>query len=114
MVDTSVAVAAPSITAVRIKIGNANAGNAIIKVRSTVFNGARLASILGSRRASRQQTKPIAIVATTAGIRPPTNRAEIDTLQTAPMVMSTRLGGMVSVIAPVDDSKATSSSGLEP
>ena len=42
------------------------------------------------------------------------NNAVIETLQTAPMVISTRLGGMVSVMAPVADSSATSSSGAEP
>ena len=42
------------------------------------------------------------------------NSAAIDTPVTEPMVIRTRLGGMVSVCAPVADSSATSSPGLAP
>ena len=42
------------------------------------------------------------------------NSAAIDTPVTEPMVISTRLGGMVSVCAPVADSSATRSPGLAP
>ena len=42
------------------------------------------------------------------------NSAAIETPVTEPMVISTRLGGMVSVCAPVADSSATSSPGLAP
>ena len=42
------------------------------------------------------------------------NSAPIETPVTEPMVMSTRLGGTVSVCAPVADSSATSSPGFEP
>src|SRR5450830_1400723 len=114
MVATSVAVATPSITATRISIGKASAGIAAMRVLPITPMVARLTSGIGSRRARNQQMMPMAIVAITAGIRPPMNKAVIDTLHTAPMVISTRLGGMVSVMAPEDDSKATSSSGLEP
>ena len=42
------------------------------------------------------------------------NRAAIDTPVTEPMVISTMLGGMVSVWAPVADRSATRSPGLAP
>jgi hypothetical protein len=42
------------------------------------------------------------------------NSAAIDTPVTEPMVISTRLGGMVSVCAPVAASSASSSPGLSP
>ena len=42
------------------------------------------------------------------------NKAEIETPVTEPMVMSTRLGGMVSVCAPVEASRATRSPGRAP
>ena len=51
---------------------------------------------------------------TTPGSKPPVNNAAIDTPVTEPTVISTRLGGMVSVWAPVADSSATSSPGCEP
>jgi len=42
------------------------------------------------------------------------NSAAIDTPVTDPMVISTRLGGMVSVCAPVADNRATRSPGRAP
>ena len=45
---------------------------------------------------------------------PPVNSAAIETPVTEPMVMRTRLGGMVSVWAPVADSRATRSPGFAP
>ena len=42
------------------------------------------------------------------------NSAEIETPVTEPMVISTRLGGMVSVCAPVAARSATRSPGLAP
>ena len=45
---------------------------------------------------------------------PPVKRAVMETPVTDPMVISTRLGGMVSVWAPVADSSATRSPGLAP
>ena len=47
-----------------------------------------------------------------AGSRPPVNSAAIETPVTEPMVIRTRLGGMVSVCAPVAASSATSSPPL--
>ena len=48
------------------------------------------------------------------GRSPPVNSAAIETPVTDPMVMRTRLGGMVSVCAPVADSSATRSPGRAP
>ena len=48
------------------------------------------------------------------GSKPPVNRAAMDTPVTEPMVMSTMLGGIVSVCAPVAESSATRSPGLAP
>src|SRR5450830_38948 len=114
MVATSVAVATPSITATRMSSGSANAGKAINKVLAITPSDARGTPGGGSRRARNQHTSAMAAVAITAGMRPPMNNAVIETPQTAPMVMSTRLGGIVSVMAPDEDNKATSSSGLAP
>ena len=55
-----------------------------------------------------------ASAATSAGISPPVNSAAIDTPVTEPMVISTRLGGMVSDMAPEEESSATSSPGTAP
>ena len=51
---------------------------------------------------------------TAPGSRPPVNSAEIETPVTEPMVIRTRLGGIVSVMAPEAESSATSSPGLAP
>ncbi len=51
---------------------------------------------------------------TRPGSKPPVNSAAIDTPVTDPIVISTRLGGIVSVCAPVADSSATRSPGLAP
>src|SRR5664280_3757107 len=51
---------------------------------------------------------------TSAGNRPPLNNAAIETPVTEPMEIRTRLGGIVSDIAPDDASKATSSPGFAP
>ncbi len=51
------------------------------------------------------------IASTTLGSRPPVNSAAIETPVTEPMVISTRLGGMVSVWAPVAARRATRSPG---
>ena len=51
---------------------------------------------------------------TSAGSRPPVNSAAIDTPVTEPMVISTRLGGIVSDIAPDDDSNAMRSPSCAP
>ena len=51
---------------------------------------------------------------TTAGSNPPVNSAAIDTPVTEPIVMSTRLGGIVSDMAPDDDSSAMRSPSCAP
>ena len=51
---------------------------------------------------------------TSAGNNPPVKSAAIETPVTEPMVMRTRLGGMVSLIAPEAESRATSSPGRAP
>ena len=115
IVDTSVAVATPSTTAARITKGSASAGSAI-GTRGRSCAGSRALHMAAgprggcattpARRASRPSTTP--------GSSPPVNRAAIETPVTEPMVMSTRLGGMVSVCAPVAESSATSSPGFAP
>ena len=115
MVETSVAVATPSTTAARIRNGSTSAGSAIEKsARDLALAGAAgLPGCLAAGSASaRQSTAEIA--STTLGSRPPVNSAAIDTPVTEPMVMRTRLGGMVSVCAPVADNSATRSPGLAP
>ena len=57
-----------------------------------------------------QSTRP----STAAGSKPPVNSAAIETPVTEPMVISTRLGGTVSVCAPVAASSATSSPSRAP
>ena len=52
--------------------------------------------------------------ATAAGTSPPINRAAIDTPATDPMMITTRLGGIVSPIAPAAESIPTSSPGFHP
>ncbi len=70
----------------------------------------KVRTIVRDRRALRRRRCPCgasatsstttsATAATAAGSRPPVNSAVIDTLVTEPMVISTRLGGMVSDIA---------------
>ena len=54
------------------------------------------------------------MAATSAGSRPPVNSPAIETPVTEPMVISTRLGGMVSDIAPEAASSATNSPGFAP
>ena len=51
---------------------------------------------------------------TTAGSSPPVNSAAIETPVTAPIVISTRLGGIVSLIAPEAESSATRSPSFAP
>ncbi len=114
MVETSVAVATPSTTAARITNGSASAGSATRRLRPICDQPARSTLLRSSRRYRNRTTKPSATASTTPGSRPPVNRAAIDTPVTEPMVISTRLGGTVSVCAPVVDNSATRSPGLAP
>ena len=51
---------------------------------------------------------------TAEGSNPPTNSAAMETPVTEPIVISTMLGGTVSVCAPVTESRATKSPRLAP
>ena len=98
MVETSVAVATPSTTAARITNGSASAGSAITNAASRPRAPLRARHVRRSSLASSATTRRrnSASASTSAGNRPPVNSAAIDTPVTEPMVISTRLGGMVS------------------
>ena len=98
MVETSVAVATPSITAVRITNGSSSEGNAIASSRS--FSRPPVRAPCASSRQRNHATAASTSASTAPGSRPPVNSAAIDTPVTEPMVISTRLGGIVSLIAP--------------
>ena len=114
MVETSVAVAMPSTTAKRMTKGRISAGSAMAKVRPISPRPARRTAERSSPRERHQATAASANASTNAGRRPPVNKAAIDTPVTEPMVMRTRLGGIVSDMAPDDDRSAISSPGLAP
>ena len=76
--------------------------------------GARLRPAVSSLRERHQATATSAKAATKAGNNPPVNNAEIDTFVTDPMVISTKLGGIVSDIALEVASSAASSPGCCP
>ncbi len=113
-VETSVAVAIPSTTAARIRNGSTSAGTAISPVRSMAPRLARRCPAASSAGDRQRLTATSASAPTAAGSIPPVNSPAIETPQTEPMVMSTRLGGIVSDIAPDDASSATSSPGAAP
>jgi len=94
--------------------GSAKAGRATTKVRAISAPLARLTWLRSSLR-YRHHTRADSVMASTMpGKRPPVNNAEIETPVTEPIVIRTRLGGMVSVCAPVEASRATRSPGLAP
>ena len=84
------------------------------KVRNIIDTGARSPPPVSMWRERIQHTTTSASAATAAGSSPPVNSAVIETLVTEPMVISTRLGGMVSDIALELASSAASSPGCEP
>ena len=84
------------------------------KVRTISDTGARAPPPVSMWRERYQLTTTSATAATAAGSSPPVNSAVIDTLVTEPMVISTRLGGIVSDIALELASSAASSPGCEP
>ncbi len=114
MVETSVAVATPSTTAARITNGSASAGNAIANSFRFWRHGVRGTPLRSSPRLRHPTTVHRIRPSTSAGSRPPVNSAAIDTPVTEPMVISTRLGGTVSVCAPVAASSASSSPSSAP
>ena len=69
------------------------------KVRTIWLAGARVPAPRSARRERNQATTTSPSAATAAGTRPPVNRAAIEMLVTEPIVISTRLGGIVSDIA---------------
>src|SRR3954462_62040 len=108
MVDTSVAVAIPSTTALRMTSGSSSAGRATTKLRPICAAvGAATAAVAGAAR--QRATPPSAADRTSAGNGPPVNSAATETSVTDPIVISTRLGGIVSDIAAEVESSATSS-----
>ncbi len=113
-VDTSVAVAMPSTTAARMRKGKASAGRAMTKARNICRGVARRTPVRLSPRVRKPATMTRASAPTSAGSSPPVKSAAIDTPVTEPMVMRTRLGGIVSLIAPEAESRATSSPGRAP
>ena len=114
MVETSVAVATPSITAARITNGSTIAGSAASRVEPISRGEGRLNRDRSSPRLRHHTTRQRMAPTTSPGSSPPVNNAAIETPVTEPTVISTRLGGMVSVWAPVAANNATSSPGSEP
>ena len=104
----------PSTTAARIRKGSAKPGNATIKAQAIARGLARSVPAAPVRPAVHQMSAARASVSTSAGNRPPVNKAAIDTPVTEPIVISTSEGGIVSVIAPVEASSATSRPPLSP
>jgi hypothetical protein len=69
-------------------------------VRPTAAQPANFSSVAFSRFALHSATRISKIEHTTAGSKPAVNMAAIETPVTEPMMISTRLGGIVSAIAP--------------
>ena len=114
MVETSVAVATPSITAPRMTKGSNSAGSAIKKARQISRPVARLDCDMSAPRERYQTSAHSMSPMTRAGNRPPWNSAAIEMPVTEPMAMRMRLGGTVSVCAPVAASSAASSARSAP
>ncbi len=89
-------------------------GTAMTKARMICETRARSPPPMSMWRERYQLTTTSATAATAAGSNPPVNSAEIDTFVTDPMVISTRLGGIVSDIALELASRDASSPGCEP
>ena len=108
MVETSVAVATPSMTELRMTKGSASAAG-----RSAGSADLRFPARAGRGRVSARDrhhtTAQSATPSTAPGNRPPVNSAAIDIPVTEPRVMRMRLGGIVSVWAPVAASSAARS-----
>ena len=77
-------------------------------------NVARFASSTLSPRERHKMTTSKQIAASNAGTSPAVKSAPIDTPVTEPIMISTRLGGIVSAIAPAEASIATRSFGSDP
>ncbi len=77
----------------------------MMKVRTISEPLARLTWLRSSPRYRHHTSADSVMASTTPGNSPPVNSAEIETPVTEPMVIRTRLGGIVSVCAPVAASK---------
>ncbi len=114
MVETSVAVATPSVTAPRTRKGRTSAGAAIISALPIIASGARRTPSSASPRAFQRAAMARISSRKKATTKPLAKSAAIEIPATEPMTMSTIEGGTVSaMIAPVP-SRATISSGLLP
>ena len=111
---TSVAVATPSTTAVRITNGSSSAGIATTKVRHTTRPGARATATSFARTAARRAIDASTSARNNPGSSPAVNSPAIDTLVTDPITISTIDGGIVSLIAPDAASSAISSPSSAP
>ena len=114
MVDTSVAVATPPPTALRMRKGSTSAGAAISSSLATVAMGARRMPSITSWRAFQRASTTRVSRSTMAITTPLWNRPAIDTPATEPSTMSTMLGGTVSAMAAPVASSAIISLGLCP
>src|SRR5450830_1325572 len=92
MVETSVAVATPSTTAVRITKGSSKAGTAMANVFSTRLGGARVVATW-SDPARHQATTASTMARTKAGMMPAVNSAAMDIPVTEAMAIRTSEGG---------------------
>src|SRR3954469_11047110 len=95
IVETSVAVAIPSTTAVRITTGRPRPGIAIRNNLPLSPQVKRRAVERSSLLLCHHTTTESASMPTTAGNRPPVNRAAMETPVTDPTVISTMDGGIV-------------------
>src|SRR5882757_2247292 len=102
MVETSVAVATPSTTAARMATGNAKAGSATKNFLPIVLTLGRATPSRLSPRDFQKITTARQPASNNAGIMPAEKSAAMETPVTEPIVISTRLGGIVSDIAPDD------------
>ena len=115
IVETSVAVATPSITAARMMNGQGDRRNRDQEsLADLASRGAAHARQILRHDSATRPVPPSVSPSTTPGSMPPVNSAAIETPVTEPMVISTSEGGMVSVWAPVAESSATSSPGFAP
>src|SRR4051812_6988300 len=95
-VATSVAVATPSTTAPRMTRGSDKAGTAMRNSLKISFLLAFFKTAGALALDLKYTTTASAAASTSAGMMPPVKSDEIDTPTTEPMVISTRLGGIVS------------------
>ena len=86
----------------------------MMKALPMKVQGGRTTPAMFSFRPRQRAMNASAAASTSAGISPPVNSAAIDTPVTDPIVINTRDGGIVSLIAPDADSSDTNSPSLAP